>query len=201
MISLTQFTPTDDFLLMTQLFIERFAHLQTMTYYKQAFKNRSNKWQMKFNTSECHLLTITHKFKPSQFSYTISNQPVSRVNSHPCLGIIIDSKLSWTKHVQTTASKSAQTLGLLKRTLHPAKSREKEAAYNMLVRPRLEYGTSTTQNYWKLLEKKQISAARFALNDHRRTTSVTLLQHKLGWQSNDDYNTNSLSSTEFNITS
>ena len=42
----------------------------------------SNKWQMKFNTSKCHLLTITHKSKPSQFTYTISNQPISRVNSH-----------------------------------------------------------------------------------------------------------------------
>ena len=69
----------------------------------------SNKWQIKFNSSKCHLLIITHKSKLSQFTSTISNQPISRVNSRPYLGIIIYCKLSWTKHVQTTASKSAQT--------------------------------------------------------------------------------------------
>ena len=28
---------------------------------------------MNFNTSKCHLLTITHKPKPSEFTYTIAN--------------------------------------------------------------------------------------------------------------------------------
>ena len=85
----------------------------------------SKKWQMNFNTSKCHLLTITHKPKPSEFTYTISNQPISRVNSHPYLGVTIDAKLSWSKHIQGTASKSAKTLGLLKRTLYPAKTESK----------------------------------------------------------------------------
>ena len=52
----------------------------------QMLTDWSNKWQMNFNTSTCHLLTITHKPKPSEFTYTISNQPISRVNSHPYLG-------------------------------------------------------------------------------------------------------------------
>ena len=123
----------------------------------------SNKWQMEFNTSKCHLLTITQKSKPSQFTYTISNQPISQINSNPYLGIIIDSKLSWTKHVRTTASKSAQTLGLLKRMLHPAKPKVKEAAYNMSIRPKLGYVATAwnphAQNNIDTLEKIQRSAA------------------------------------------
>ena len=83
----------------------------------QKLTDWSNKWQMNFNTSKCHLLTITHKPKPIEFPYTIANQPISRENSHPYLGGTIDAKLSWTKHIQSTASKSAKTLGLLKRTL------------------------------------------------------------------------------------
>ena len=85
--------------------------LQTDT---QKLTDWSNKWQMNFNTSKCHLLTITHKTKPSDFTYTIANQPISRVNSHPYLGVTIDAKLFWTKHIQSTASKSANSLGLLK---------------------------------------------------------------------------------------
>ena len=100
----------------------------------QKLTDWSNKWQMNFNTSKCHLLTITHKPNPSEFTYTISNQPMSRVNSHPYLSLTIDAKLSWTKHIQSTASESAKKLGLLKRTLYPTKPKVKEAAYNMLVR-------------------------------------------------------------------
>ena len=148
----------------------------------QKLTDWSNKWQMNFNTSKCHLLTITHKPKPSEFNCTISNQPISRVNSHPYL----DEKLSWIKHIQSTASKSAKTLGLLKRTLYPAKPKVKEAAYNMLVRPKLEYGAigwnPHTQNNINTLEKIHRSAARFVVHDHRRTTSVTHIQSKLGWQ-------------------
>ena len=70
-----------------QLYIEKYDHPQTITYYKQTQKltDWSNKWQMNFNTSKCHLLTITHKPKPSEFTYTIANQPISRVDSHPYL--------------------------------------------------------------------------------------------------------------------
>ena len=152
----------------------------------QMLTDWSKKWQMNFNTSKCHLLTITHKPKPSEFTYTISNQPISRVNSHPYLGVTIDAKLSWSKHIQGTASKSAKTLGLLKRTLYPAKPKVREAAYNMLVRPKLEYGSIAwsphTQNNIDTLEKIHRSAARFVVHDHRRTTSVTHMQGKLGWQ-------------------
>ena len=142
---------------------------------------------MNFNTSKCHLLTITHKPKPSEFTYTISNQHIYRVNSHQYLGVTIDAKLSWSKHnIQGTASKSAKTLGLLKRTLYPAKPKVREAAYNMLVRPKLEYGSIAwsphTQNNIDTLEKIHRSAARFVVHDHRRTTSVAHMQGKLGWQ-------------------
>ena len=89
-------------------------------------------------------------------------------------------------YIQGTASKSAKTLGLLKRTLYPAKPKVREAAYNMLVRPKLEYGSIAwsphTQNNIDTLEKIPRSAARFVVHDHRRTTSVTHMQGKLGWQ-------------------
>ena len=66
----------------------------------QKLTDWSNKWQINFN--KCHLLTITYKPKPSKFTYTISNQLISRVNSHPYLGVTIDAKLSWTKHIHNS---------------------------------------------------------------------------------------------------
>ena len=56
----------------------------------------------------------------------------------------------------------------------------------MLVRPKLEYGAIAwnphTQNKIDTLEKIYRSAARFVVHDHRRTTSVTHIPSKLGWQ-------------------
>ena len=171
---------------MTQLYreIRSPADHQILQTDIQMLTDWSKKWQMNFNTSQCHLLTITHKPKPSEFTYTISNQPISRVNSHPYLGVTIDAKLSWSKHYTRHIIQICQ--GLLKRTLYPAKLKVREAAYNMLVRPKLEYGSIAwsphTQNNIDTLEKIHRSAARFVVHDHRRTTSVTHMQGKLGWQ-------------------
>ena len=56
----------------------------------------------------------------------------------------------------------------------------------MLARPKLEYGAIAwnphTQNNIDTLEKIHRSSARFVVHDHRRTTSVTHIQSKLGWQ-------------------
>ena len=146
----------------------------------------ATKWQMNFNIAKCHLLRITQKRKTSHFTYTITNQPISQVESHPYLGITIDSKLSWSKHIHTTTSQCARTLGLLKRTLHPATPKVKETAYNMLIRPKLEYAIVAwnphKQNKINTLEKIKRSTARFTLNDHRRKTSTTELINKLGWE-------------------
>ena len=75
---------------------------------------------------------------------------------------------------------------MAKRTLGPCKPEVKETAYNMLVRPKLEYAspiwnphTSSQMNH---LERIQHYAARFVANDHRRTTSPTTLVLTLNWQ-------------------
>ena len=75
---------------------------------------------------------------------------------------------------------------MIKRTLGPCKPDVKETAYNMLVRPKLEYASpiwnphTTTQI--KHLEKVQHCAARFfQKNNHRRQTATTDLIANLGW--------------------
>ncbi|KAL8582719.1 hypothetical protein ACOMHN_051505 [Nucella lapillus] len=58
-------------------------------------------------------------------------------------------------------------------------------AYKVLVRPVLEYSACVwdphDQNDCDSLEKVQRRAARFALNRHRRTSSVEQMMHELKW--------------------
>ena len=140
---------------------------------------------MEFNIPKCVHLPITNKTKPRLHSYSLCGVPLSTVSSHPYLGIKLDSKLTWANHITDIASKSSKVLGMIKRTLGPCKPDVKETAYNMLVRPKLEYASpiwnphTTTQI--KHLEKVQHCAARFVKNNHRHQTATTDLIATLGW--------------------
>ena len=72
--------------------------------------------------------------------------------------------------MQNIASK---TLGLLKRTLHAAPPQVRQTAYEVLVRPTLEFATCAWAPHTKTIERVQRSAARFVTGDYRRTSSVS----------------------------
>ena len=76
---------------------------------------------------------------------------------------------------------------MVKRTLGPYKPEVKDTAYNVLVRPKLEYASPIwnphTSSQIIHLERIQHYAARFVANYHRRTTSpTTTLVLTLNWQ-------------------
>lgn len=141
---------------------------------------------MDFNVTKCFLLTVTLKRNPSHYDYQLFNNTLARVNSHPYLGVEIDSKLTWTPQVNSMTAKASRTLGLLRRTLKSCSPQVKETAYKMLVRPKLEYGSTTwnphTDTQVNKIESIQRKAARFVVNDHRRTTSVTGILNHLTWE-------------------
>ena len=86
---------------------------------------------MQFNISNCVHLPITNKTKPSSHQYSLFGHPLSKVASHAYLGVKLDSKLSWAKHITEITTKSSKVLGMVKRTLGPCKPEVKDTAYNM----------------------------------------------------------------------
>ena len=69
----------------------------------------SDKWQM-LNISKCVHLPITNKTKPSSHQYSLFGHPLSKVASHAYLGVKLDSKLSWAKHITEITTKSSKVL-------------------------------------------------------------------------------------------
>ena len=133
--------------------------------------NWESKWQMKFNIDKCYIMHVTHKRNDLLMTYNMNGRPIEATASHTYLGIGMNNKLSWAKHISNTVSKAKKVLGLLRRNLYSSPF-VKETAYKSLVRPRLEYCSSIWdpyhQEYKNKLESVQRRAARFVCEDFRR---------------------------------
>ena len=96
-------------------------------------------WQMKFNVSKCHSMSVTrlHPSMPIQFNHTLHQQTLEQVQSTKYLGLTITNDLDWGQHISEITCKA--TLGFLRRNLALAPRHTKEVAYKTLFRPQLEY--------------------------------------------------------------
>ena len=64
---------------------------------------------------------------------------IRNVNEAKYLGVIIDSKLNFNKQIDSVCKKANSTLAFLKRNLYSCKREIKSDAYQIYVRPILEY--------------------------------------------------------------
>ena len=150
-----------------------------------ALNKWSEDWLMEFNSSKCFVLTTTLKTKPSKFTYILSGQPLEVVKSHPYLGVTFDNKHSWVPHINSTVAKATRSLNYLSRNLHNCSPHVKEFAYNLYVRPQLEYASSVwspqTVTGKNKIEKIQARAGRFVTSRFKRTDSKTEILRSLNW--------------------
>ena len=95
--------------------------------------------------------------------------------------------MSWNAHVTRVAANGNRSLGFIKRNVKTKSPKVREMAYQILVRPQLEYASAiiwdprTKENAHKQ-EMVQRRTARWTTNDYPRTTSATSLLHQLDWQ-------------------
>ena len=135
------------------------------------------KWDMSFHPDKCFVLVFDRSKEVIRPEYRLHGQLLSQVSSTKYLGLTIQDDGKWTEHINNTTTKGNQLVGFLRRNLKIKNTDAKSQAYKMLVRPALEYAS----NVWgpsestaiKKIEKVQSRAARFAIGDHRTTSSVT----------------------------
>ena len=134
-------------------------------------------WQMNFNVSKCAVLSVTTKRNISAYNYFMGSQHIPRTDNQDNLGVTISTKLSWQPHINKVQNKASKTLGLLKRTLHAAPPQVRQTAYEVLVRPKLEFATCAwaphTKTGIQTIERVQRSAARFVTGDYHITSGVS----------------------------
>ena len=122
---------------------------------------------------------------PSLFTYVLSDQPISCVDQHPYLGVILTSNMSLSPHIQKITAKATRVLNFIKRNLYNCSKEIKPQAYLTLVRSILEYASLV----WNprlvkdcdQIEKVQRTAACWVTSDYSWFSSVTAILSNLNW--------------------
>ena len=93
---------------------------------------------------------------------------LDQVNSTLYLGVTLNSKLQWDDHIRNIVGYGNRMLGFLQRALRRCPEHIKTKAYQMTVRPKLEYCSAIWDpyqtSYIKDIEKIQRRAVRFVKN-------------------------------------
>ena len=158
-------------------------------------------WRMSFNPDpQKQAVELTFSRKKTEVDHPIilfNNIPVKKVNEHKHLGIILDSKLSFSAHIKSAISKTRKGIGLLKCLSKYLPRHTLSELFKLYVRPHLDYGdiiyhipgklcefsqNIILPNLMEKLESVQYSAA-LAVSGTWRGTSREKLYTELGWES------------------
>ena len=96
-------------------------------------------WGMKFHPKKCNIMRVPCSRKPLQHFYSLGKEILQEVSDAKYLGIQIDNKLDWNKHISTVASRGQSKLAFLNRNLKGCPKKLRDTAYISLIRPALEY--------------------------------------------------------------
>ena len=77
----------------------------------------SSSWRLKLNASKCKSFTITLKRSPIISPYSIGGVTLDRVTTMRDLGVTLDQKLAFERHVDSIVAAGNRALGLLIRSL------------------------------------------------------------------------------------
>ena len=138
-----------------------------------------NKLQMHPSKSKLMLIGSSYNLsnKNTEQPVVINNIPVSRTDTHKCLGVQIDEKLSWDSHIDMICKKTSAGIGAMRRIkpFVPADTLEK-----VIRAPYFEYCSSLWDNCGKLLKDKlqrfQSRAARVLTGADYDIRSADIIQ-------------------------
>ena len=78
-------------------------------------KSWADKWMVTFEPSKCKMMIISRKRTPSKLNLYLGNSPLDTRDDIEILGVTIDRKLTWSKHIQSVSSRAGQRLGALRK--------------------------------------------------------------------------------------
>lgn len=140
-----------------------------------------NKWKLKLNESKTEAILFTRQRTTPKRKLKIAGQLIPWATEVRYLGVTLDKKLNWTKHVNKLRVKGAQALGSLSPILNrksKLSASTKLRLYTTLVRPCITYAcpvwSSTCQSNYNQLQIIQNKAVKIAYNTPFKTNLKVL---------------------------
>ena len=107
----------------------------------------SNTWLLKFHPDKCKHMHIG-RFNPDpDFKFTLMDKDLETVNDEKDIGVILDSDLSFDRHICEKVKKSNSMFALIRRTFHYLDIETFTPLYKSLVRTHLDYASSVWAPY------------------------------------------------------
>ena len=117
-------------------------------------------------------------------SFFIGDQDVEMITNTRYLGVQIDSKLNWDKHIDAIKTKANRALGLIKYSKKYLPSDVLNKMYRGIVEPHLSYCCSVwgccSESKLDVLQKIQNRAARIVTGSPYDASAAPIIQN-LGW--------------------
>ena len=176
------------------------AAADDMNHDLELIRHRAHDWRMSFNPDPqrqaVELILSRKQIEVDHPEIRFNNILVMRVNDHKHLGIILDSKLSFSTHIKSAISKTRKGIGMLRYLSRYLSMHTLNELHKLYVRPHLDYGdviyhipekvcdfssNITLPSLMEKLESVQYSAAT-AITGTWRGTSREKLYAELGWE-------------------
>lgn len=122
--------------------------------------------RMTLNVKKCYHITFTKKRSPLPTSYSINGVALQKTDTIRDLGVQLDSKLSFTNHIDNITAKAAKMSGFIKRMCRDFQAISTlKVLFNTLVRSLLEYASPvwnpTYRVHVKRIERIQKGFTRY----------------------------------------
>ena len=122
----------------------------------------ANKWKMEFNVDKCKIMHLGNS-NPKN-SYNMGGRTLEETSEERDLGVLIDNKLDFGKHIKTIVGKANKVLGMIRVSFECINIPMMYNLYTSLVRPLLEYCVQVWSPYKRkdiiLLERVQRRATK-----------------------------------------
>ncbi len=79
------------------------------------------------------------KNKLSDSPILVNNKPIPKIDHYSCLGVNIDERMSWEKHVESICSKVSAGIGAMRRLKPFVSLLTLKMPYNAIIQPYFDY--------------------------------------------------------------
>lgn len=135
------------------------------------YKERND---LELNIDKCYVITFTRERNIIVYDYSIGGRKLQRVDEIKDLGIVLDSKLCFDKHVNYIFRKCSKLLGFVFRACRNFRAEKSFLfLFNSLIRSILEYGSVVRNPFYNVyVDKIEIHEASVLQDQKAKTTGI-----------------------------